>query len=78
MIDQIKEYWGPIVGLAGMFASYVAGREKTRAKISEVSGELERVQSELKTLGAAMSSMQVTVATMATNIDWLKKNAEGK
>lgn len=76
MIDQIREYWGPIVGIAGMFASYVAGREKTRAKISEVSADLEQLQGEMRVMTEAMADLKVSVAAMATNIEWLKRNAE--
>lgn len=78
MIESIREWWGPLIGGAGMFASYVAGRERTRHRIAEVSSDLEAVQGEVKALRDLVSAQSIQLATIITNLEWIKANQESK
>ena len=76
MIDALKEWWGPLIGALGMFASYIAGKERTRSRIREVTEDLDEVKTDLKTVKDGMATLAVQMATMTANIDWIKRDAE--
>lgn len=78
MMDQLKEWWPQTVAAVGMFASYIAGRERTRHRISAVTEDLAKVQADLKALQASTASQDIKLATMMTDLKWLKANMEGR
>ena len=78
MLDYLKDYFAPAVWALGMFASYVAGRERTRHRISEVSADLAAVQTDLKAMQIAQAAQNIQLATIITDLKWIKANSEGK
>ena len=78
MMDQLKEWWPQTVAAIGMFASFIAGRERTRQRISEVKGDVAQVQTDVKSLQASTAAQDIKLATMMTDLKWLKANMEGR
>lgn len=75
MLEMIKEWWPQAVFMAGMFASYVAGKERTRARIKEVTDDLIEVQKDLRAVNIKLSEQSVQLAAINANLEWLKKEA---
>lgn len=78
MLDVLKDYFAPVIGALGMFASYVAGRERTRHRISEVSADLAAVQADLKAMQIAQAAQNIQLATIITDLKWIKEKTEGR
>lgn len=76
MIETLKDYVGPLIGVGGMLGGYFTGREQTRSKIRELSTTIEDLQGDVKTMQAAMANQSVMLAEIATDLKWIKKRSD--
>lgn len=76
MLDTLREWWGPIIGGAGMFASYIAGKERNQARLKEVTADLSELQKDFRKLNETVANQSSQLAAIGANIEWLKKHAE--
>ena len=60
----------------GVQCRYVAGRERTRSRIREVTDDLVQVQNDLRKVADQVASQNVQLAAINANLEWLKRNAE--
>lgn len=76
MLDVLKDYWGPLMGAAGMFGGYVTGREQTKARIREVSEDLLVLQTRMGRLEDTLANQSVILAKISTDMEWIKERSK--
>lgn len=83
-MELIREWWVVVVGGAGMFASYVAGKERTRWEIHQIGDLVARLERTMgdriahlerlnQTLADAHAKQAIAMAEMAVEMKHLKE-----